>query len=174
MPLICYNGFDPGGVSIMKRKIISLVVCLMLIVSMYVAPISASAAGTYKILKVNTNANLRNPDDYTDVLDYLKAGTKVLWTGKTKKAFLLVTTTSGKTGYIYKPYLSEYGAVAKSQVYKTRSACKIYKKPSTSSSKAGSVGKGRYVLVYATKGGWAYVKTTSGKGGFMKVSNLTK
>ena len=162
------------GVSKVKRKIISLVVCLMLIVSMYVAPIGASAAGTYKILKVNTNANLRNQDDYTDVIDFLKTGPKVLWTGKTKKAFLLVTTTSGKTGYIYKPYLSEYGAVAKSQVYKTKSACKIYSKNSTSSHTVGKVGKGRYVLVYATKGAWAYVKTTSGKGGFMKVINLTK
>ena len=162
----------------MKKRVLWMAVCLVMILSTVIAPLSASAAsGTAKILKVNTNANLRDPDDYQHVLSYMKSGTKVLWTGKTNKknkAFYLVTTTGGLTGYVYKDYLSSYGAVNLSQVYKTRTAAKIYKKPSTSSSKVTSVGKGRYVLVYGTSSGWAYVKTTSGKGGYMKLSTLKK
>ena len=162
----------------MKKRVLWMAVCLVLILSTVIAPLSASAAsGTAKILKVNTNANLRDPDDYQHVLSYMKSGTKVLWTGKTSKknkAFYLVTTTSGLTGYVFRDYLSEYGAVNLNQLYKTRSEAKIYKKPSTSSHKVTSVGKGRFVLVYGTSSGWAYVKTTSGKGGYMKLSSLKK
>ena len=159
----------------MKKRVLWMAVCLVMILSTVIAPLSASAAsGTAKILKVNTNANLRDPDDYQHILSYMKSGTKVLWTGKTKKAFYLVTTTGGQTGYVFRDYLSRYGAVNLSQLYKTRSSAKIYKKPSTSSRKVTSVGKGRFVLVYGTSSGWAYVKTTSGKGGYMKLSNLKK
>ncbi len=158
----------------MKRKLMRMALCLVLLASMLIAPMSAQAASTYKIFKLNTNANLRNPANYEDILTYMKKGTKVLWTGKKHKAFYLVSTTSGQTGYVYKEYLSEYGAVSSKQLYKTRSSSKIYKKASTGSHVVTKVGSGRYVLVYATKGGWAYVKTTSGKGGFMKVSQLTK
>lgn len=159
----------------MKRRVLWVAVCMMLIISTIIAPVSASASSSVaKIMKINTNANLRNPSDYEDIIGFLKKGTKVLWAGKTKKAFLLVTTTDGKTGYIYKDYLSSYGAVNKNQIYKTKSSAKIYKKASTSSSKVTSVGKGRYVLVYARSSSWAYVKTTSGKGGYMKMSALSK
>ena len=159
----------------MKKRVMLMAVCLVMILTAVIAPVSASAAsGLAKILKVNTNANLRDPHDYQHVLSYMKSGTKVLWTGKTKKAFYLVTTTSGLTGYVFRDYLSSYGAVNLSQVYKTRTSAKIYKKPSTSAHKVTTVGKGRYVLVYGTSSGWAYVKTTSGKGGYMKFSALKK
>ena len=158
----------------MKRRVLLIVTCLVLIVSTFVAPISASASGTAKILKVNTGSYLRDPSDYYNIIGNVKKGTKVLWTGKTKKAFYLVTTTDGKTGYIYKDYLDEYGAVSKSQIYVTKSSARVYKKNSTDSKVVSKLGSGKYVLVYATKGGWAYVKTTSGKGGYMKTSSLKK
>ena len=161
------------GVNTLKRRLISAVLCLMLIVSMFAMPVTAYAK-TSKIMKVNTGSNLRDPDDYQHIVGHVKKGTKVLWNGKTKKAFCLVTTSSGKTGYIYKGYLNEYGAVNTSQVYVTKSSCRIYKKNSTSSKSVAKLSKGKYVLVYATQKGWAYVKTTSGKGGFMKTSDLRK
>jgi len=157
----------------MKRRIMVALLCLMMLVSIVAAPFSATAE-VAKILKINKNANLRNPSDYNDVLGYLKKGTKVLWTGKTKKAFYLVTTTSGKTGYIFRDYLSEYGAVNKNQIYMTKSSAKVYKRPSTSSKCVAKLGSKKYVLVYTTQNGWAYVKTTSGKGGYMKTSALRK
>ena len=157
----------------MKRRLMVAMVCLVMLVSIVATPFSASAS-VAKILKINKNANLRNPDDYYDVLSYLKKGTKVLWTGKTKKAFYLVTTTSGKTGYVFRDNLSEYGAVNKNQIYVTRSSAKIYKKPSTSSRCVAKLGSHKYVLVYTTQNGWDYVKTTSGKGGFIKTSALKK
>ena len=162
----------------MKKRVLWMAVCLVLILSTVIAPVSASAkSGVAKIYKISTNANLRDPDDYQHIMTFLKKGTKVLWTGKTNsknKAFYLVTTTDGKTGYVFRDNLSEYGAVNLNQVYKTSSKTKLYKKPSTGSSSIATVGKGRYVLVYSTASGWAYVKTTSGKGGYMKLSSLKK
>ena len=61
--------------------------CLVLCVG------SASAA-TARILKLNAHSNLRDPNDVSHVLTYLKKGTKVLWTGKsTHKTMYLVTPT---------------------------------------------------------------------------------
>ena len=77
----------------MKRKLMRMALCLVLLASMLIAPMSAQAASTYKIFKLNTNANLRNPANYEDILTYMKKGTKVLWTGKKHKAFYLVSTT---------------------------------------------------------------------------------
>ena len=158
----------------MKRKLMRMALCLVLLASMLIAPMSAQAASTYKIFKLNTNANLRNPANYEDILTYMKKGTKVLWTGKKHKAFYLVSTTSGQTGYVYKEYLSEYGAVSSKQLYKTRSSSKIYKKASTGSKKVTTLSKGQHIIVYQTKGNWAYIKTLGGKGGYVKKSALKK
>lgn len=158
----------------MKRKVILLAVCLMLVVSTVVAPLSASAS-VWKIMKINVSgARLRTgPGDYPWTKS-LKKGTQVLYKGKSSKAFYQVTTKDGTTGWVYKEYLSNYGAVNSSQVYRTRSSAKLYKSPSTSAHRVTTVSSGAYVLVYATRGGWAYVKTTSGKGGYMKTSSLKK
>ena len=158
----------------MKRKVLLLAVCLMLVVSTMVAPLSASAA-TWKIMKINVSgAHLRTgPGDYPWIKS-LSKGTQVLFKGKTSKAFCQVTTKDGSTGWVYKEYLSNYGAVNSKQVYRTRSKTKLYKSPSTSARRVTTVSSGAYVLVYATRGGWAYVKTTSGKGGYMKTSSLKK
>ena len=142
----------------MKRKVLLMVMCILLACSTVIAPLSACAS-TARILKVNTNANLRDPDDVTHVLTFLKKGTKVLWMGKSKKSMYLVATTDGYTGYIFKDYLSSYGAVSSKSIYKTTTSAKLYKKPSTSASKVTTVHSNRYVLVYAAQNGWAYVKT---------------
>ena len=100
--------------------------------------------------------------------------TKVLYSGKKTNAFCLVKLSDGTSGYVFRDFLSEYGAVSSSKVYRTTQKAKVYKKPSTSSSKVVTLSKNAFVMVYATKSGWAYVKTVSGKGGYMKLSALTK
>ena len=158
----------------MKRRIMLATLCLVMLVSTVLTPFTAYASSTAKILKVNTGAYLRDPSDYSNVIGTIKKGTKVLWMGKTKNSFYLIQTTEGKKGYIFKDYLSAYGAVKKKQVYVTKSSSKIYKSMSTSSGTVAKVGSGRVVLVYETKNGWAFVRTTSGKGGYMKTSVLKR
>ena len=157
----------------MKRKLLVMLVCLTLVLSTVIAPVSAYA-GIVKIMKINTNARLRSgPGDYP-WSKILKKGTKVLYAGRKSKAFCYVKTTDGSTGWVFRDFLSEYGAVNSSSIYKTNGKATVYSSPSTSSGKVKSLSKGAYVMVYATKGGWAYVRTTSGKGGYMQVSKLTK
>jgi len=159
----------------MMRRFVRLAVCLALAVSMLIAPMSALASSEIKIMKVTVDgARMRSGAGNYEVIGSLKKGDKVLYAGKQVKAFCLVRTTGGKQGYVYKEFLKSYGAVKASQVYYTTSKANLYKKASTSSSRIKKLSKHECVFVYETRGGWAYVKTTSGKGGFMKTSYLAK
>lgn len=150
--------------------------CLMLILSTIIAPVSAYASSkTTKVMTINVDgARLRSGPGNYSVIKSLKKGTKVLYSGKKTNAFCLVKLSDGTSGYVFRDFLSEYGAVSSSKVYRTTQKAKVYKKPSTSSSKVVTLSKNAFVMVYATKSGWAYVKTVSGKGGYMKLSALTK
>ena len=164
----------------MKRRILMMALCLMLIVSMVAAPMSASAASNKKvyILKVTVDgARIRKgPSSDYDVITSVSSGTKVFYTGKMKNAFAYVCTSGGTIGYIYKGFLKSYGAAYAYQIYycKDRSA-KVYTR--TSSGKIKTVtrlSRHQFVVVYQVKGDWAYIKTLSGTGGFVKKSSLAK
>ena len=103
-----------------------------------------------------------------------KEGERVFYLGKTKEAFMYVRTSKGKVGYMYKGFLDSYGAANKSQVYYAKKSVKVFKKASTSSGKVTKLSKNQHVIVYNTKGSWAYIKTLSGKGGYVKTSALKK
>ena len=129
-----------------------------------------------KIMKVNVQgARLRSgPGAYSWSSPSLKKGQKVLYGGKQKNAFCYVCTTGGRKGWVYKPFLSSYGAVNKKQVYRVTKSGNLYKKKNTHSGHAASVKKNEYVFMYSVAGSWAYVKKTNGKGGYIKTSRLKK
>lgn len=149
--------------------------CMMLLASFVIAPVSASAK-VVKIMKVNVKgARLRSGPGASSIKKpSLKKGEKVFYSGKQVHAFCYVRTASGRTGYVYKPYLSSYGAVNSKQVYYAKKATTMYKKARKSSRRVGRLSKKQHVLVYETRGNWAYIKTLSGKGGFVKFSNLRR
>ena len=147
----------------------------MLMVSTVLAPVSASASGVVKILKVNVDGarlRVRSGDKLVEQNYSLSKGERVFFAGKTYRSAYYVCTSSGKKGYVYKKFLSSYGAVNTKQVYRVTKSAGLYKK--AGSGKKATVSKGKYVMVYEVRGGWAYVKTVSGKGGYMKTSCLTK
>ena len=158
----------------MKRRILMVALCMMLIVSTVLAPVSASAS-TVKIMKVNVEgARMRKGSGLFINKPSLKKGERVFYAGKQYKAFYYVCTASGRKGYVYKRYLSSYGAVNSKQIFYTTGKTKIYKKPNSKSSRIGSIAKHRYIIVYEIRGNWAYIKTMSGKGGFVKISSLKR
>ncbi len=159
----------------MKRKIIKPFVCVLLVLSMLLAPLSALAASKVYILRVNTaGARLRDSDG--TVITELSKGTKVLYWGSSKSGgnMCKVVTRSGKTGYIYKGYLSSYGVLKKSSIYITRAKTQLYRRSGSSLRKNGTLGEGQYVVVYKTYGNWAYIKTMSGKNAYVYKSYLKK
>lgn len=161
----------------MKRKFLKPLVCILLAVSMLLAPLSAMAASSKAyIMRVNVSgARLHSSTDADHtIVAKLSKGSKVLYWGSKNGAMYKVVTLSGKTGYVYKNYLSVYGAVKKSSVYVTRAKTKLYKRSGSSLKGNGTLSAGKYVVVYRTYGNWAYVKTMSGKGAYVNKNYLKK
>ncbi len=162
----------------MKRRILTAILAVLLIVSILLAPMSAMAASKsmVQILKVNVDgARLRSgPSSDYGVITSLDKGSKVLYCGKQKNSFSYVCTAYGRKGYIFRDYLTAYGAAYSSQIYRAKKKVKVYKKATTGSGRATTLGKGQHVIVYQTKGSWAYIKTLGGKGGYVKKSALSK
>lgn len=159
--------------SVLKRRLLAALLCLMLLASAFAIP--ASAASVVKVMKVNVNgARLRSGPGNYPVIKSLKKGTKVLYTGKKVNAFYQVRTSGGRVGYIYKRFLSSYGAATSKQVYYTTKKVTLRKKPSSRSRSVKKLKKNTLVLAYEVRGTWVYVKTLSGKGGYVKASALKK
>lgn len=158
----------------MKRKVLKSIVCVLLIVSMLAASMPAFAASSVvRIVKVNvSNARLRDTDG--SVITNLKKGTKLLYWGEKSDAMYKVVTSNGKTGYVYGQYLSTYGAMKLNKVYITTAATTLYKRSGSSLRTAGKLPAGKYVMVYQTAGGWAYIKTMTGKSAYVKTENLKR
>lgn len=159
--------------SFLKRRLLAAILGLVLLVSFFSVP--AFADSVVKVMKINVNgARLRSgPGDYT-VIKSLKKGTKVLYTGKKVNAFCQVRTSGGKVGYVYDKFLSTYGAATSKQVYYTNKAVTMRKKASSKSRGIKKLKKNTLVLAYEVFGNWVYIKTLSGKGGYVKASCLSK
>ena len=164
----------------MKRRITSLILCIVLIASMLILPTNALAASkkqVVQILKVTVDgARVREgPSSEYGVVTSVKKGGKVFYLGTTKDAFCYVKTSSGDVGYVYRGFLKAYGAVGRDQIYycKSKSAT-VYKKSGKSLKKSGKLYKKQHVIVYEVRGKWAYIKSLSGKSGYVRKSALAK
>jgi len=162
-----------------KRRIMCLALCLLMIVGMVAMPVSASAAmkdRVVKIMKVNVQgARLRKgPTSKYDVITSLGKGDCVFYLEKTKTAFKYVRSSTGKIGYVYEGFLNDYGACKLSQVYYVTGTTKLCDRPKEISNRVDTLEKKEHVIVYKTRGGWAFVKTLQGKGGYVRLSRLRK
>ena len=159
----------------MKRNLWRSILCLALVLVLTLAPLSALAATkTAKILKVNVDKARMRESSSGEIITTLNKGTKVLYLNKNDGAYCKVCTTDGETGYVYKGFLSSYGAVRANQVYVTKGSTTLYKRSGNSLRKSSTIKEGVYVLVYKTNGSWAQVKSMTGKSGYMKLSSLKK
>ena len=164
---------------LMKRRILTLVLTVVLLASMVVMPVSASALNKTKvhILRVTVDqARLRaGPSSAYERITSLKKGSKVFYLRKMKDSFAYICTSNGVKGYMYRGFLEKYGMCYAYQVYRCKnSSANVYKKASTSSARVTRLTKNQHVVVYQVSGSWAYIKTLGGKGGYVKKSALTK
>jgi len=160
----------------MKRRILKVLICLVMIVTC-MAPVAATAASKPAyILKVSADyARMRKgPYGSYDIIGTLRKGTKVLYGGQNAGEFCKVYTTNGRSGYVYRKYLTTYGAVKKNNIFMTKVKAPFYKRSGSSLKRSGSVAKNQFVLVYKRNGDWVYVKSLSGRGGYMKLSHLKR
>ena len=158
------------------KRVLKSVICSLLIVVMLASAMPGYAASVARIMKVNGDyVRLReSADEGSDVIARLRKGTKVLYWGVKDDAMYKVMTSTGKTGYVYGAYLSTYGAMKLSSVYITTARTQMYRNANGSLKKNGTLAKGKYVMVYKTANGWAFIKTMTGKGAYVKTSTLKK
>ena len=162
-----------------KHNFLKVTLCLVLALLIGAAPVSALAASkkdtVVSILKCTVDGGrLREgPGSSYDVITSLRKGDKVLYIGAYEGAFCLVRTMYGQNGYIYKGFLSYYGAARRSQIfYATDDGVTLYKKPKSGASKSTTLAKGEHIIVYKVVGNWGYAKTLRGKAGFVTAKNL--
>ena len=161
----------------MNRRFISLALVIAMLAAMAIVPAGASAASKIQILKVVVDgARVRQgPSSAYSVKTSVKKGGKVFYLGKMKNSFAYIRTSGGTQGYMYKGFLKSYGVTYRDQVYYcAKKSAKVYKKASTSSKRVTTLDKYQHVIVYQTKGSWAYIKTLGGTGGYVKKSALKK
>ena len=139
---------------------------------------SASAAKAMKILRVNNTgvrlhytAEGRGEDN---MIFSMEKGTKALFLGMKNKSWAKVVLNNGLEGYVYKGYLSEYGAVAAKSVYQVEKKAPTYKLSGKKLKRSGSLSKGTIVIVRDTKNGYAHVMTLNGKKTYIKTSMLER
>ncbi len=163
----------------MKHRMLALLLTVLLLLGTVAVPVGASAASKskVKILRVNVDgARIRTgPSSSYDKKVSVSKGTKVFYLNKMKNSFAYICTEKGVVGYMYRGFLDSYGVAYKYQVYyNTKKSVGVYKHATTNSSRVTKLSKGQFVIVYQVKGSWAYVKTLSGTGGYVKKSNLKK
>jgi len=161
----------------MMRKFLKVLVCMLLMLSCVMTPIAATAASrTAYILKVSADyARMRKgPYGNYGIITTLRKGTKVFYGGENAGAYCKVYLDNGVAGYVYRSYLSGYGAVNKNNVYMTTAPTTYYTRSGSSLKKAGTVGKGQFVLVYKRNGNWVFAKNLNGANGYMKLGTLRK
>lgn len=157
----------------MKRRILKAVLCFVMIFTMVLAPMTASAASVVRIMKINSDW-VRMRSESGEQIARLRKGTKVLYWGTKNDEMYKVMTSNGKTGYVYKDYLTTYGAMRLSSVYITTAPTQMYKRSGASLKKNGTLATGKYVMVYKTSGNWAYIKTMSGKSAYVQKDTLKR
>lgn len=156
----------------MKRNYLAKILCLSLILMLGIMPVSSAyAASRAYILRVNTNyVHVRDEDG--NIISNARKGTRVLYWGESIGSMCKVVSSSGAIGYIYKDYLSSYGAVNKKQIGIVTAKAPMYKRSGNSLKKAGTAKAGTVVLVYQVNGSWAYVKNFNGTGAYVRTSYL--
>ena len=163
----------------MKRNFLRAALCMMLILMIGAAPMTALAAKSNVVLILKCNVDggrLREgPSSAYDVITSLKKGEKVFYNNQKSGAFCYVRTLYGQAGYIYHGFLDSYGAARYDQIYYANTTgVRVYKRPTDSSSRATTLGVGEHIIVYRTMGDWAFVKTLRGNTGFVKLGGLTR
>jgi len=159
----------------MKRTLI-VMLALMLALSA-VLPSVGFAASKKKIIYVvnidNNGVRARSePHGGDNVMTTLKKGTKLFYLGQSGAYYKVCSEFSYTSGYVYKGYVSYYGAVAYDSIFRCNGKTALYSRPSSSSHRTATLKNGQFVIVRAVSGKWAYIYTISGKKGYVRTSQL--
>lgn len=160
----------------MKRTII-VMLALILALSAVLPSVGFAASKKNRIIYIvnidNNGVRVRSePHGGDNVMTTLKKGTKLFYLGQSGAYYKVCSEYSLTSGYVYKGYVSYYGAASYDSIYRCSGRTTLYAKPNTSSRRSATLSNGQFVIVRAVSGKWAYVYTISGKKGYVRTSSL--
>ena len=161
------------------KRISRILVAFVLLLALCAAPLEALAStniGVINASSVNLWEDYKNHNSDADRVCTLKKGTKVSYNSGTKNGYHKVTTSSGKTGWVYDSYIdkSSSGASSSGKTYTVTKTTKAYLN-SDGTGRGGYLYKGNAVIKISTKGKYTKVKKVSnGKYVWVLTSRLTK
>lgn len=161
-----------------QKMLIALMLLLLLASAMPAFALAAKANETYTV-KVSSVKLRKSASSSAKALKTLKKGAKVTIVKDTGS---WVRVKSGSTvGYLLEKNLTRASSATNGVVVKEatgsglmKSSTKLYAENSTKSKKVSSLKKGAKVTITGTAGSWYQVKSTSGKVGFVKQSQVKK
>jgi len=129
--------------------------------------------GIYKVNVDGARVRMTPTSEEDNVETSLKKGTYVFVLGKVNQ-WIKICSEFGIIGYTFRDFLTFYGNVPVSSVYSVKKSVALKKNPKPKSSTSMYLKKNQLVVVYATQGDWAYVRTIAGKAGYVSLSSLKK
>ena len=159
------------------KRVFVLMLALMLALSAVLPTVGFAASKKNKTIYIvnvdNDGVRVRStPNGGDNVMTTLKKGTKLFYLGQEGAYYKVCSEFSTTTGYIYKGYVSYYGATSLNSIYRCNGKTYVYTRPTTSSGRSATLKSGQFVIVRAVSGKWAYINTISGVKGYVKTSSL--
>jgi len=159
------------------KRIVLLTLALIIALSAVLPSVGFAASKKKKVIYVvnidNNGVRVRStPNGGNNIMTTLKKGTKLFYLGTEGAYYKVCSEYSTKTGYVYKGYVSYYGAVAYDSIFRCDGRTYVYTRPNSSARRSATLKDGQFVIVRAVSGNWAYIYTISGKKGYVKISSL--
>ncbi len=160
----------------MKRTLVFML-ALMLALSAILPSVGFAASKNKKTIYIvnidNNGVRVRSePRGGDNIMTTLKKGTKLFYLGQEGAYYKVCSEFSYTSGYVYKGYVSYYGAVSYDSIYRSNGRTYVYSRPTSSSRRSATLKNGQFVIVRAVSGKWAYIYTISGTKGYVRTSSL--
>ena len=160
-----------------ERKHLRALICLALTLALLLGATGAQAAErTVTILQLtNDYVNIRSGTGAgSQVIGTLRTGTRMFYLGRSG-SMAYVCTTQGAQGYVYAGYLEKVGEARIGNIYYVQSSSlTVYRSPSTSAGRSGTLAKGYHLLLIDANGQWGKIRSLSGAEGYVLLSGLRR
>ncbi len=158
--------------NVFKRIVCAFMVALLL--STTAIPALAATKGATYVVNAQYPRLRAKPQSGSKVLTKLKKGTKVTFL-KDYNGWWKIQLANGKTGYMYKDFLTFYSNAKVGKLYRTNtsSKTKVYAKNSTSSRVKFTVSNKTTLVLLEKKGTWGLVRVVkNGAVGYIRLARL--
>lgn len=164
----------------MKRKLVLRTLCTLLSMLLAFGPGVANAASYPSVIMIMVcnvdGGRVRTaPGSANDVVASLRRGERAFYLNEMSGSHMLVRTSRGTIGYIYKDFMQFYGAARTDQIYSANyQGVRVYRQPASGAKTAGSLDNAEHIIIYKIAGDWGLCKTLYGGTGYVRMSDVSR